>query len=187
MGTPWVAPAAGRVFDVCTGSGAIAVALAGELPGAMVWASDVDPDALAVARVNCLRHAPRVRLVCADLLAACRPGAVDLVVANPPYVSPAELAALAPEVRDHEPRQALDGVDGLDVTRRLLPAAADALIAGGWLVTEMGAGQTAAVRAAVTADARWERCFVVDDASGIPRVLAARRGDGEGRSGWTRS
>src|SRR5262249_27593592 len=108
----------------------------------------------------------------------------DLVVANPPYVPTDEIASLAPEVRDHEPRRALDGgPDGLAVVRRLVAAAAVVLVAGGWLVMEMGAGQAEAVRACVAADGRWVRQWTVDDLAGIPRVLAAERGGG----GWTRS
>src|SRR5439155_734487 len=102
-----LAPAARRVLDVGTGSGAIAAALARELPAARVWASDVDTDALAVARANLARQAPGVALVCGDLLAPFRTAAFDLVAANPPYVADAELGGLAPEVRDHEPRVAL--------------------------------------------------------------------------------
>src|SRR5207244_4026897 len=89
-----------------------AAALARALPAARVWASDRERDALAVARANLGRHAPGVGCVAADLIAPWRAGAFDLIVSNPPYVSDAELAALAPEVRDHEPRAALDGGPG---------------------------------------------------------------------------
>src|SRR5436309_1934327 len=81
----------------------------------------LDAEALSVARANLARHAPRVRLVRGDLLAPFRAGAFDLVVANPPYVAEAELAGLAPEVRDHEPRAALAaGPDGLAALRALI-------------------------------------------------------------------
>jgi len=142
-----LAPAARRVLDVGTGSGAIAAALARELPAARVWASDVDTDALAVARANLARQAPGVALVCGDLLAPFRTAAFDLVAANPPYVADAELGGLAPEVRDHEPRVALAaGPDGLAALGRLMAEAPRVLAPGGWLVVEVGAGQAAAVR-----------------------------------------
>src|SRR3989442_9412249 len=102
-----LAPAARRILAVGTGGGAIAAALARELPAARVCASDLAPGALAVARANLARHAPGVALLCGDLLAPFRAAAFDLVAANPPYVTDAELGGLAPEVRDHEPRVAL--------------------------------------------------------------------------------
>jgi release factor glutamine methyltransferase len=117
-------------------------------------------------------------------MTACRTAAVDLVVANPPYVPSGTIATLAPEVRDHEPRRALDGgADGLAVLRRLVEDAAAALVPGGWLVTEMGAGQAAALGAQVARDRRWARRWTVDDLAGIPRVMVVERGEGE----WTRS
>src|SRR6266705_1777694 len=116
-----LAPAARRILDVGTGSGAIAAALARELPAARVCASDLAPGALAVARANLARHAPGVALVCGDLLAPFRAAAFDLVAANPPYVTDGELGGLAPEA-----------------PRVLAP--------GGWLVVEVGAGQAPAVR-----------------------------------------
>lgn len=169
-----VAPGARCVLDVGTGSGAIAAALRRELPAARVWASDRDAGALAVARANCARLAPGVGLVRADLLAAFRRGAFDLVVANPPYVASDEIAALEPEVRDHEPRVALDGgPDGMAVLRALVAAAPRVLADGGWLVVECGAGQAPALRAAFAADGRWTAPRVVRDGAGIERVLAA--------------
>src|SRR2546428_270102 len=142
-----LAPAARRILDVGTGSGAIAAALARELPAARVWASDIDADALAVARANLARHAPGVALVCGDLLAPFRAAAFDLVAANPPYVTDGELGGPAPEVRDHEPRVALAaGPDGLAALGRLVAEAPRVLAPGGWLVVEVGAGQAPAVR-----------------------------------------
>ena len=136
-----------RILDVGTGSGAVAAALARELPRATVWASDRSLGALAVARANCARHAPGVGLLAGDLLAPVRGGSIDLVVSNPPYVSEADLAAVAPEVREFEPRGALAaGVDGLAVLRRLVVDAARVLVPGGWLLVEIGVGQATRVR-----------------------------------------
>jgi release factor glutamine methyltransferase len=178
-------PLARRVLDCGTGSGAVAAALARELPSATVWASDRSRAALGVARENCARHAPDVRLFAGDLLTGVRAAAFDLVVSNPPYVSEAELAAVAPEVREFEPCEALAaGPDGLGVLRRLISDATRVLAPGGWLVVEIGAGQGAAVRRLFEATGCYSDLMIEDDHAGIPRVVGARRRrDG----GWTAS
>jgi release factor glutamine methyltransferase len=146
----------------------------------------VSPDALAVARVNVVRHAPTVGLVRADLLSAWRDGAFDLVVTNPPYVAAGDLPGLMPEVRDFEPRLALAaGPDGLDVLRVLLGTAARVLRPGGWLVSEIGLGQSDALRALANARAEWESPVVVRDGADIDRIFAVRRRKEE--RAWTRS
>lgn len=118
-----IAPAANvRIADIGTGSGAIAISLALSLPEAVVYAVDRSTAALAVAARNCQRHGveTRVRLLAGDLLAPL-PEPVDIVVANLPYISPAEIPSLMPEVRLFEPQGALDGGDdGLELIRRLL-------------------------------------------------------------------
>jgi release factor glutamine methyltransferase len=158
--------------------------LARELPTARVWASDVDPDALAVARANLARHAPGVALVRGDLLAPFRDGAFDLVVSNPPYVGEDEVATLPPEVRDHEPRVALvAGRAGRAALAALVGEAPRVLAPGGRLVVEMGAGQAADVRRLVEGTRQYEQVEVVRDHAGIERVLVAW----EGRGRWRRS
>lgn len=181
-----LAPDARRILDCATGSGAVAVAVARERRDATVVASDVSPDALAVARTNTARHAPVVTLVCADLLAAWGDGAFDLVVTNPPYVADGDLSGLMPEVRDFEPRLALAaGLDGLDVLRVLLATVARVLRPGGWLVSEIGIGQAATLRALADALAEWEAPVVVRDGADIDRIFAVRRRKEE--RAWTRS
>lgn len=171
-----VAPHARRILDVGTGSGALAVALARELPGATVIAVECSPDALAVARTNVERLAPAVRLVRGDLTAAFAAGTFDLVVANPPYVPGADIDRLAPEVRDHEPRLALDGgPDGLAVVRALLADVPRLLLAGGWLVIETGAGQAEAVAALARRGGAWTGARIAPDLAGIARVVALQR------------
>lgn len=168
-----LAPRSARVADVGTGSGAIALALASERPDLRVVATDVSADALAVARANVARLAlgERVGLVHGDLLAGV--GEVDVVLSNPPYVAEGERASLAPEITHHEPPGALfAGADGLDVIRRLVPAAAAA--GARLLAIELGQGQAAAVvelmRAAGFADVEARR-----DLAGIARVVVGRR------------
>ena len=176
-----LAPGARRVADVGTGSGCLAVALARELPRAAVVAIDASAGALAVAAVNVARLAPRVRLVRGDLLEAVGPASVDLIVSNPPYVPTGDIDGLAPEVRDHEPRAALDGgPDGLAALSCLLADAPSRLLPGGWVVVEMGMGQADAVQALAARDPRVDRVLVAEDAAGIPRVCAARRVGGGG-------
>lgn len=171
-----LAPAARTVLDCATGSGAVALALARELPRASVWGSDCARDALAVARANRARHAPRVALVAADLLAAFRDAAFDLVVSNPPYCRDAEIRDLAPEVRDFEPRHALaGGPDGLDALRVLVADGARVLAPDGWLLLEVGDGQAAPVVGFIEGDGHYTSTVVKRDYADIPRVVGARR------------
>jgi release factor glutamine methyltransferase len=131
------------VVDVGTGSGCIAVSLAVFLPQVTVYAIDISHAALAVARRNAERHhvSDRVRLLAGDVLSP-RPGPVDLVVSNPPYIPSSECALLPPSVRNYEPRIALDGgPDGLTFIRRLLKESPAVLRPGGNLLIEIGSTQ----------------------------------------------
>jgi release factor glutamine methyltransferase len=175
-----LAPRAGRVLDCGTGSGALAAALARELPAATVIASDRAADTLAVAEGNLRRLSPAVRIVRGHWLTAFRDGVFDVVVVNPPYVQRGALAALPPEVRDYEPRLALDGgLDGLDAIRVLLATGRRVLAPRGWLVLELGGGQAPDAVAVATA-AGWDAIEVRRDHAGTERVLAARRPGGGG-------
>jgi release factor glutamine methyltransferase len=162
-----------RVVDVGTGSGAIALALKDERPDLDVVGTDVSADALALARRNAARLGLDgvVELRAGDLLAGVMQ--TDAVLSNPPYVADAERAALAPEIVRHEPPGALfAGADGLDVIRRLVPAAA---AAGATLVAiEVGAGQAAAV-AELMGAAGFARVQARRDLAGIERVVVGRR------------
>jgi release factor glutamine methyltransferase len=136
------------VIDVGTGSGCIAVALAAHLPEAAILGIDVSPAALAVARRNVEKHglAERVELIAGDLLDH-RPGPVDLIVSNPPYVSGDEWASLPPSILYYEPHLALNGgTDGLEVIRRLLYESQGLLNPRGALLVEIGASQGEAVK-----------------------------------------
>jgi release factor glutamine methyltransferase len=171
-----------RIVDVGTGSGAIAIALAANLPRATVAAVDASDDALAVAAANVAAHGlgERVTVRRGDLLAGCGPGSFDAVVSNPPYVAEGDLATLMPEVRDHEPRAALvAGPDGLDAIRRLVPQAARALAAGGLLVFEIGGPRQSAEAARIVTDAgAFDGVAVHRDLAGLDRAVTAVRRSG---------
>ncbi len=135
------------IADVGTGSGCIAIALAVHAPQSVVYALDLSPEALSVARANAKRHrvADRITLLQSDLLTSL-PEPVDLVVSNPPYIADDEWPVLPCEVREYEPRLALHGgFDGKDVMRRLLRQTPAHLRPGGALLLEIGATQGAAV------------------------------------------
>jgi release factor glutamine methyltransferase len=165
-----------RVLDVGTGSGAVAVALAHEWSDAEVLALDICPDALAIAKENALRNAveARIRFVEGDL-EHLPGGPFDLIVSNPPYIPVADLSGLMPEVRDFEPRRALDGgSDGLWPYRELAKQAVSCLAPGGWLLVEIGIGQAAAVRE-MFSECGLVEAFCREDYGGVPRVIGARR------------
>ena len=160
-----------RVADVGTGSGALAVTLAAEMPAVRVTATDISPAALEVARRNARRHgvAERIVFVETDLLAAIV-GAFDLIVANLPYIPTAELADLP--VARHEPREALDGgADGLAAIRRLLSQAQTRLAPGGALMLEIAADQGEAVRAAARQAFPAAEITLYADLAGRDRVV----------------
>lgn len=168
-----------RIVDVGTGSGAIALALAHELPQAEVWAADISAPALEVARANAarLQLEERVRFVESDLLAALDEGlSFDFVVSNPPYVGDGEEDKVQREVKMFEPRVAVfAGPDGLDTIRRMVPQALAALKPAGWLLLEIGYTQEARVLELLAGHHPWRELRSVADLQGIPRVIAARK------------
>jgi len=164
-----------RVADLGTGSGALLLALLSELPNAGGVGTDVSVAALSVARDNARRLGlDRARFVACDMAAALR-GPFDIIVSNPPYIASHEIAALAPDVRDFDPRQALDGgTDGLRFYRSIAAAAPALLAPGGVLIVELAAGQ-ANVVAELFAAQGLAPLPPRPDLNGIPRALAAKR------------
>jgi release factor glutamine methyltransferase len=159
--------ARGRVLDMGTGSGAIAVTLALE-SNAGVFATDISIDALHLARANAADLGASVRFLQCDLASAIS-GEFDLIVSNPPYVPQSE--SLPREVCDYEPHVALyAGEDGLDIYRRLIPEARRLLKPGGWLVMELGHQSLDGVKALLEG---WGEIIVTPDLAGIPRVISA--------------
>jgi len=167
-----------RLADIGAGSGAIAVTLALELPAAHVYAVDISPEALAVARDNAVRLGAAARVTCfhGDLLAPIRAAGMpplDAVVANLPYIAEEDYPGLMPEVRDYEPEIALRaGAGGLAVIRRLIRQAPASLQPDGLLALEVGIGQANPVAADLRA-AGWRALRVIDDYAGIPRHVLA--------------
>lgn len=171
------------VIDIGTGSGCLAVAVARERPGALVHATDVSEEVLAVARLNATDHdvAGRIAFYRGDLFSPLRgrglEGRVDAVLSNPPYIGEAEMASLQPEIRDHEPATALSaGPDPLAVHRRLAAEAPGFLRPGGLLIVEIGLGQEAPLRALYRSRGRLTVTDVVPDLAGIPRAMVSRSG-----------
>lgn len=166
------------VVDVGTGSGCIALSLAHERKDAAVYATDVSPEALAVARRNAARLdlAERVSFHLGDLLEPLPTGLrFDLIASNPPYVDPADAPGLSPEVRDHEPALALFAPDEpYGIYRRLVPAATRRLRPGGFLVLEVGQGMADQV-VTLCRQAGLVVVTVAKDLAGIPRTVVARR------------
>jgi release factor glutamine methyltransferase len=162
-----------RIVDVGTGSGAIAVALAHALPHSRVTAVDLYPAALEVAHRNAQRHGvvDRLTLLPSDLLASIDTADFDVVVANPPYIASGEV--LEPQVANYEPHSALyAGPTGLEIYERLIPQAARVLKPGGWLMLEIGYGQSAAVWNLMHG---WAGVTLVNDLQGIPRVVLGQK------------
>jgi release factor glutamine methyltransferase len=169
------APHGLRIVDVGTGSGAIALALAKELPSAAILATDISAEALEVARANAARHelTSRIEFHQADLLSGLPQGEFDFVVSNPPYVGESEEDSVQLEVRKFEPRNAVfAGPTGLEVIERLIPPAQRALKPGAWLVFEISGTIADGVRRLLSG---WEEVAITNDLQGIARVAAARR------------
>jgi release factor glutamine methyltransferase len=162
-----------RIADLGTGSGAILLALLSELPNAFGVGTDTSTGALRIARDNARRlRLERAAFVACDLGAALG-GTFDLIVANPPYIASADIAALAPDVRDYDPRTALDGgPDGLDCYRAIAATIPPLLNAAGRLVVEVGAGQADAV-SNLFSQAGLAPGYARHDLQGKPRALVA--------------
>lgn len=167
-------------LDLGTGSGCLAIALAVKCPATQVTATDLSGAALALARANADRHAvaERIQFVEGDGFAPLPTGAqFDLIVSNPPYIPSAEIDTLQPEVRDHDPRLALDGgADGVEFYRRLAQDGAACLKPDGRLMVEFGDGQAGALREIFSVQ-KWIVEAVREDYSQRPRILVARPPD----------
>jgi release factor glutamine methyltransferase len=166
-----------RIADLGTGSGAILLALLSELPEADGFGTDISEAALRTASGNAaaLGLADRAAFIACDYAAALS-GPLDLVVSNPPYIRSSDIAALSIEVRDHDPRLALDGgTDGLDAYRALIPQAARLLAPRGVLVLETGHGQSGDIQELMAAAGLTVDRPAKADLAGIRRAVAGRK------------
>jgi release factor glutamine methyltransferase len=165
----------GQVADIGTGSGCLALSLAAEGGFSRVWGVDLSAEALAQAEENRVALASPVHLIRGDLCGPLRPGSLDAVVSNPPYLTGEEYAGLDPSVKRWEPAAALvSGPDGLYATRRLLHEARDVLRPGGWLALEVDCTRAAIVAAEANA-LGWMDVAIHADLFGRERYLLARR------------
>jgi release factor glutamine methyltransferase len=164
------APRGGRVVDIGTGSGCIAISIERERPDLRVLGVDRSIEALAVTAVNRTRLESRIALAASDLLSAVR-GTFDVIASNPPYIPLAEYEELAVEVRIHEPRIALTpGRTGTEIIERLLDVARPRLAPGGVVILEVGYGQEPATRT-IAHDRGYDVEAFLPDLAGIPRVV----------------
>lgn len=172
-----------RILDIGTGTGAIAIALASHLPSASITATDLYPAPLSIAEHNAgrLDLGHRITFLQSDLLAAphfATAPPFDVIVSNPPYVSLYEAATMPDEVLQHEPHTALfAGPQGLDIYRRLIPAAHKALKSEGLLALEFGCGQREDLRALLDkpTNGPWQDLTFLNDYAQIPRIALATR------------
>lgn len=172
------------LFDICTGSGCLAVSLAHRVRGGRVYASDVSPEALLTAGRNAERHrvASSITWLAGDLLkpfsALDLTGSVDAILSNPPYIAEVDWPALQPEVRLYEPRLALvAGVRGTEYHERLLIDSMPYLKPGGLLLLEIGKGQSMSVSEKARAMDGYRSVDVVRDDAGIDRLVVVERAD----------
>ncbi len=169
-----------RVLDLGTGSGAVAVSLAKEIPEARLLATDLSAAALAVALENARHHGVQERIcfLQADLLAPLKGcgGPFDLILSNPPYVATEDYLELPPEVREHEPRQALDGGrGGMHFLERIIAGAPALLKPGGWLLLEMSPAQTERALRLIARTGAFREAERIRDYARRFRVVAALR------------
>ncbi len=170
-------PEPSTALDFGTGTGCLAIALAVKCPNAKVTALDISPDALALAKQNAAQNqvAGRIEFLEGDGFAVVPPmEKFNLIVSNPPYIASAEIETLEPEVKDFDPRAALDGgVDGLDFYRRLAKAAGSFLKPGGKIMVEFGDGQAEATKKLFETE-KWVVEAVQEDYSQRERILIAK-------------
>jgi len=166
-----------RIADLGTGSGAILLALLSELPNAQGFGTDISTAALQTAAANAAKNglSDRATFIACDYAAGLS-GPFDLIVSNPPYIRSADIGGLAPDVREYDPRAALDGgADGLDAYRALIPQAAGLLAPGAALVVEAGEGQSGQIGALMAAAGLAAADAPKADLADIPRAVAGRK------------
>ena len=176
-----ISPHTARILDLGTGSGALAVTMAKEVPECKVSAIDIDPKALSIAKENAARHgvADRIEFICADLRKSDWSGCFSMILSNPPYIKSADVKKIMPEVQNYEPEKALDGgITGLDFYRAIIPMAIDRLEENGFLILEIGHDQADEVTALLNNFSCYQNIKVIQDYSGYDRVVKAQKKNG---------
>jgi release factor glutamine methyltransferase len=169
-----------RILDLGTGCGVLAVTLAREFERASVWASDVSAEALAIAKINAKKHGveDRIEFLLSDMWQALIDSFLvfDVIVSNPPYIASNQISSLAPEVRDHEPRSALDGGEqGMHFIKEIIKEAPEYLDAGGWIFLEMDPEQTTIAMELMDKNDDYVERRRIKDYSGHYRVVMAQK------------
>jgi len=168
-------PNARTVLDIGTGSGCIAISLKKRLPNPAVTATDISEAALAVAARNAEKLAAEIEFLKGNLFAPVAGRRFDLIVSNPPYIPEKDISSLEQEVRDYDPRAALDGgSDGLDIYRLLIPESVKYLNPGGWLLVEIGIEQANEVLGLFKRTGCFAEPVIALDYGGIERVIGAQ-------------
>lgn len=171
-----------HILDLGTGSGAIAISLAREFDGATLWASDISEEALEIARLNSIKHGvnERIRFLLGDLWKPFSEKGLtfDVIVTNPPYISSEAFETLSPEVRDYEPRVALDGgSEGMQYIEKIIGEGAEYLNPGGWLLIEMDPEQTTKALSLMDESGQYGEKRRIRDYANQYRVVLAQKKD----------
>jgi len=169
-----------RILDLCTGCGAIAVSLAKEIPHAVIWATDLFENALDVARLNAEKNGvcEAITFLHGDLWEPLSNKDVtfDVILSNPPYVAAEEYDALPPEVREYEPRHALDGKEGgLHFIRKIIHKASSFLCHDGWIIIEMAPNQTGRALELLNQSGEYGKTKSIKDHSRLERIVMAQK------------
>lgn len=169
-----------RVLDLGTGSGVLAIVIAREFSRASVWASDISSEALALARINAKKHGveERIEFLHSDMWQGLIDSSLvfDVIISNPPYIVSDHIFSLAPEVRDHEPKSALDGGEqGMHFIKEIIREAPKYLDTSGWILLEMDPEQTAIAMELMDKNDDYVEKHRIKDYSGHYRVVVARR------------
>jgi release factor glutamine methyltransferase len=165
-----------KILDLCTGSGCIALALAKAFPDAQVYGTDMSADALGYAGENAeLNNIKNITFLKGDLFNPVKDMQFDRIVSNPPYIRKDDMKLLQPEIRDWEPVAALDGgEDGLDYYRKIISGAGDYLKENGFLMLEIGMGQSESIRE-MAEDEGFADIHILKDYAGIERIVKAQK------------
>jgi release factor glutamine methyltransferase len=167
------------ILDWGVGSGAVAISLAKEIPKAIVLGIDTSFSALQIAKNNIKRYQLDIALIAGSTMDVFKPNNFDIIVSNPPYIETAIIPTLSAEIKNYEPREALDGgEDGLKYIGYLLKNSATYLKPNGWLVMEIGYNQKSSIEKIISSLPFWQNILFFSDITGHDRVLAIKAGNG---------